>query len=154
MSIVPCKLIIQCQARVKQHSISDQNGRNLFPFSDLNRTSIYRHKPYPLGLDITYKGEPPPPTSAQTVSERSKFQNAEPSSQSEQQKNSPNLGSTVRHDGGAGSDIRNRLNKARNAFRMLNNTGVIPAQHQDQAKTVEQLRTFHPSVRLRMLEDD
>ena len=31
------------------------------------------------------------------------------------------LGSTVRHDGGAGSDIRNRLNKARNAFRMLNN---------------------------------
>ena len=31
------------------------------------------------------------------------------------------LGSTVRHDGGAGSDIRNRLNKARNTFRMLNN---------------------------------
>ena len=31
------------------------------------------------------------------------------------------LSSTVRHDGGAGSDIRNRLNKARNAFRMLNN---------------------------------
>jgi hypothetical protein len=31
------------------------------------------------------------------------------------------LGSTVRHDGGAGSDIKNRLNKARNAFRMLNN---------------------------------
>ena len=30
------------------------------------------------------------------------------------------LGSTVRHDGGAGSDIRNRLNKATNAFRMLN----------------------------------
>ena len=31
------------------------------------------------------------------------------------------LGSTVRHDGGAGSDIRNRLSKARNAFKMLNN---------------------------------
>ena len=29
------------------------------------------------------------------------------------------LSSTVRHDGGAGSGIRNRLNKARNAFRML-----------------------------------
>ena len=27
----------------------------------------------------------------------------------------------VRHDGGAGSDIKNRLSKARNAFRMLNN---------------------------------
>ena len=31
------------------------------------------------------------------------------------------LGSIVRHDGGAGNDIRHRLNKARNAFRMLNN---------------------------------
>ena len=31
------------------------------------------------------------------------------------------LGSTVRHDGGAGSDIKNRLSKARNAFRMMNN---------------------------------
>lgn len=31
------------------------------------------------------------------------------------------LSSTVRHDGGVGSNIRNRLNKARNAFRMLNN---------------------------------
>ena len=31
------------------------------------------------------------------------------------------LGSAVRHDGGEGSDIRNRLNKARNAFRMLKN---------------------------------
>ena len=31
------------------------------------------------------------------------------------------LCSTVRHDGGAGSDIRSRLNRARNAFRMLNN---------------------------------
>ena len=30
------------------------------------------------------------------------------------------LGSTFRHDGGADSDIRNRLNKARNAFRKLN----------------------------------
>ena len=31
------------------------------------------------------------------------------------------LGSTVRHDGGASSDIKNRLSKARNAFRMMNN---------------------------------
>ena len=31
------------------------------------------------------------------------------------------LGSTVRYDRGAGSDIKNRLNKVRNAFRMLNN---------------------------------
>ena len=31
------------------------------------------------------------------------------------------LGSSVGHDGGAGSDIRNRLNKVRNPFRMLNN---------------------------------
>ena len=31
------------------------------------------------------------------------------------------LGSTERHDGGAGSDIKNRLKKARNAFRMHNN---------------------------------
>ena len=31
------------------------------------------------------------------------------------------LGSTVRHDGGAGSDIKNRINKARNAYRNLNN---------------------------------
>ena len=31
------------------------------------------------------------------------------------------LGSTVRHGGRAGSDIKNRLNKARNVFRMLNN---------------------------------
>ena len=31
------------------------------------------------------------------------------------------LGSTVRHDGGADSDIKNRLSKARNSFRMLNN---------------------------------
>ena len=30
-------------------------------------------------------------------------------------------GDTVRHDGGAGSDISNRLDNARNAFRMLNN---------------------------------
>ena len=31
------------------------------------------------------------------------------------------LGSTVMHDGGAGSDIRNRLNKFKDALRMLNN---------------------------------
>lgn len=33
----------------------------------------------------------------------------------------PYLGSTVRHDGGAGSDIKNRLNKTRNTFGMHNN---------------------------------
>ena len=55
------------------------------------------------------------------------------------------LGSTVRHDGGAGSDIRNRLNRARNAFRILNNEWkIIPVRHRDQAKT----------ILLRMLEDD
>jgi hypothetical protein len=32
-----------------------------------------------------------------------------------------NLGSTVRNDGGAGNDIMNRLSKARNIFRSLNN---------------------------------
>ena len=31
------------------------------------------------------------------------------------------LGSTVRNDGGSGNDIMNRLNKARNVFRTLNN---------------------------------
>ena len=31
------------------------------------------------------------------------------------------LGSTVRHEGKAGSDIRSRLNRARNACRMLSN---------------------------------
>ena len=31
------------------------------------------------------------------------------------------LRSTIRHDGGAGSDIKNRLNRARKAFTMLNN---------------------------------
>ena len=30
------------------------------------------------------------------------------------------LGSTIRHNGGAGSDISNRIGKARNAFRILN----------------------------------
>ena len=30
------------------------------------------------------------------------------------------MGSTVRNDGGAGNDIMNRLNKARNVFRTLN----------------------------------
>jgi hypothetical protein len=31
------------------------------------------------------------------------------------------LGSTVRYDGGTGNDIKSRLNKARNIFRMMNN---------------------------------
>ena len=37
------------------------------------------------------------------------------------------LGSTVRHDGGTGSDIINRIGKARNAFRML--SPVWKSQH-------------------------
>ena len=56
------------------------------------------------------------------------------------------LGSTVRHDGEAGSDIKNRLNKSRNT--------IIPVQHKDQAKAVPELRASHPIVRLRTLEDD
>jgi len=73
------------------------------------------------------------------------------------------LGSTVRHDGGAGSDIKNRLNKARNAFRMLNNAwqsstsfpgwAIIPVQHRDQAKAGPELCSPHPIVWLKMLED-
>ena len=63
------------------------------------------------------------------------------------------LGSTVRHDGRAGSNIGNCLNKARNAFRMLNNVWKS-SQYSTQAKTVAELHTFHPSVHLRMLEDD
>ena len=43
------------------------------------------------------------------------------------------LGNTVRHDVGAGSDIRKRLNKARNAFRMLNN-GSKSSQHSTDTK--------------------
>ena len=31
---------------------------------------------------------------------------------------------------------------------------VIPVQYQEQAKTVLELHTFHPTVQLRMLEDD
>ena len=34
------------------------------------------------------------------------------------------LGSILRHDGRAGSDILSRLNKARNAFRMLPQTRI------------------------------
>ena len=65
------------------------------------------------------------------------------------------LCSTVRLDDGVGSDFRNRFNKARNAFRpnAKQRVEVIPVQHQDQAKTAPQLRTFHPTIR-RMVESD
>ena len=43
------------------------------------------------------------------------------------------LGGTVRHDVGAGSDIGNRLSKARNAFRMLNN-GSKSSRHSTDTK--------------------
>ena len=47
------------------------------------------------------------------------------------------LGSTVRHDGGAGSDIINRIGKARNAFRMLN-----PVWKSRQYKTHTKLKLY------------
>ena len=43
------------------------------------------------------------------------------------------------------ADIRNRLNKVME---------VIPVQHQYQVKTVPELHTFHPTIWLRMLEDN
>ena len=57
------------------------------------------------------------------------------------------LGSTVRHNVGAGSDVRNHLRKARNAFKMLN------IQHKVKAEAVPELCTFCPVIRLRVLED-
>ena len=66
------------------------------------------------------------------------------------------LGSTVRHDGGPGSDIRNRLNKEQ-LWNAKHCVEVIPVQHQDQDKTVPELRTFHPtygSECWRMTESD
>ena len=47
------------------------------------------------------------------------------------------LGSTVRHDGGAGSDIINRIGKARNAIRMLN-----PVWKSRQYKTHTKLKLY------------
>ena len=55
------------------------------------------------------------------------------------------LGSTVRNDGGAGNDIMNRLNKARNIFRSLK-TVWKSSQYSKQTK----LKLY----RIRMLEDD
>ena len=51
------------------------------------------------------------------------------------------LGSTVRHDGGAGSDIHNRIGKARNAFRMLN-----PLWKSQQYKTHTKLKLYKSCV--------
>ena len=62
------------------------------------------------------------------------------------------LGSTVRHDGGAGMDIKNRLSKARNAFRMMNNVWKS-SQYSTKTK-LRLLCNLHPTVRLGMLEDD
>ena len=47
------------------------------------------------------------------------------------------LGSTVIHDGGAGSDIINRIGKARNAFRMLS-----PVWKSQQYKTHTKLKLY------------
>jgi len=44
------------------------------------------------------------------------------------------MGRTVRNDGGAGNDIMNRLNKARNVFRTLNNVWK-PSQYSKPTKT-------------------
>ena len=51
------------------------------------------------------------------------------------------LGSNVRHDCGAGSDIRNRLNKARNVFKMLNNVSKS-----SQYSTKTKLRLYQSCV--------
>ena len=51
------------------------------------------------------------------------------------------LGSTVRHDGGAGSDIINRIGKARNAFRMLS-----PVWKSQQYKTHTKLKLYKSCV--------
>ena len=51
------------------------------------------------------------------------------------------LGNTVRHDGGAGSNIRNLLNKARNTFRMLNNVWKL---FQNRTKT--KLRLYQSCI--------
>ena len=66
------------------------------------------------------------------------------------------LGSTVRHDGGAHSDIKNRMNKARNAFRILNN--IIWSQQyrttQDKTQVTSELRSIHPAECWRMTASD
>ena len=51
------------------------------------------------------------------------------------------LGSTVRHDGGAGNDIINRIGKARNAFRMLS-----PVRKSQQYKTHTKLKLYKSCV--------
>ena len=51
------------------------------------------------------------------------------------------LGSTVRHDRGAGSDIINRIGKARNAFRMLS-----PLWKSQQYKTYIKLKLYKSCV--------
>ena len=51
------------------------------------------------------------------------------------------LGSTVRHDGGAGSDIINRIGKARNAFRMLS-----PVWKSQQYKTHTKFKLYRSCV--------
>ena len=51
------------------------------------------------------------------------------------------LGSTVRHDGGAGSDIINRIGKARNGFRML-----CPVWKSPQFKTHTKLKLYKSCI--------
>ena len=64
------------------------------------------------------------------------------------------LGSTVRYDGGAGSNIKNRLSKARNVFRMLNNVWQSSQYSTKTKLMLYQSCHPHPTVWLRMLEDD
>ena len=61
------------------------------------------------------------------------------------------LGSTVRYDGGAHNDMKNRINKARNAFGMLNH---IWKSQQYGTKTKLKLHQSCVLSTRRMLEDD
>ena len=65
----------------------------------------------------------------------------------------PTTGNTVRHDGRAGSDIKNRLNQA-SFYNVKQRVEVVPVPHQGQPKAVLKLLISHPIVRIRMLEDD
>ena len=58
------------------------------------------------------------------------------------------------HNGRAGSDIRNSVNKFRDAFRMINNSWKSSQYSTKTKLRLYQLRTSHPTILPRMLEDD
>ena len=64
------------------------------------------------------------------------------------------LGSTVRNGGGAGNDIMNRLDKARNVFRTLNNVWKSSQYSKPTKIKLPELRTIYSVIWIRMLEDD